>query len=84
MNGSVTVDTIISDVRKEIINSRIKYRNNEKTSDDTWLRVMVEELGEVAALLDDEGVDDETNDRINEELVQVIATGFNWLEFRNK
>lgn len=84
MNGCITVDTIIPEVRKEIINARTKYRKNKKTSDDTWLRVMMEEVGEVAALLDDEYIDEATNDRINEELIQVIAAGFNWLEFRNK
>ena len=84
MSGFWTVDDILPSIREEMIRARKKYKNPERTSDDTWYRVTGEELGEVAKLLDDEGIDQETNAKVNEELIQVVSTVLNWIEFRNK
>ena len=84
MSGSWTIDDLIPAVKEEIDRARQKYKNGEQTSDDTWYRIIGEELGEVAKLLDDEGIDEQTNILVNEELIQAAATIFNWIEFRNQ
>ena len=84
MDGLWTIDELMPAVKEEMDRARQKYKNGERTSDDTWCRTVVEELGEVAKLLDDEGIDEQTNILVNEELIQVAATVFNWIEFRNQ
>lgn len=53
-----------------------RWGGNRQLPDDTWLRILVEEVGEVAKALNDrEPVED-----LRAELVQVAAVAIAWIE----
>lgn len=59
-----------------------KYGPNPDDTDDEWLRILTEEIQETAALIDNDGTSPETENQLESELVQVIATAVRWLQHR--
>lgn len=58
----------------ELERARVKFPGEEGTfSDEMWLTVLVEEIGECARAIQDEGAD-----RLRAELVQVAAMAMRW------
>ena len=56
-----------------------KHPDGKRNSHDTWTRVMVEELGEVAKLLDTKGINSRNRKKLKKELTQVVAVAARWL-----
>ena len=66
---------IMMAVHQERLNQIEKWGSHRKLHPDTWVRVMAEELGEIANEIED----DSTGENITTELVQLAALCFAWL-----
>lgn len=76
----------IFDIADETARARAKHgRSFERSSDDAKLRILLEEVGEVAKALNDQQLADENystsalRDHLRAELVQVASLAVRWL-----
>lgn len=81
MTVRVNADTVdqslaLIRIRTERRSQDSKWGSQRRLPDDTWLRILMEEVGEVAEVLNDgEGLE-----RLDEELSQVAAVAVAWIE----
>ena len=66
-------------ILKEWERQDAKYPGNIHNSHDTWTRVLLEELGEAAKLLDTSGISNRNRKKLRKELTQVVAVSARWL-----
>ena len=73
------LERIMQMVLKEWRRQDRKHPDGQHNSHDTWTRVLVEELGEVAKLLDTKGITRRNRKKLRKELTQVVAVSTRWL-----
>ena len=79
-----TLDDVFDLVRKERTKQIAKYGNGEEFGDETWLRIAIEEIGEVAREMDHRGMTPAAEKRMESEIVQFVTVGCAWLCNRQK
>ena len=70
-------DEILDGIRRERKRQDEKWGADRSLSDETWLRILVEEVGEAAKLLEP---GEDHFDELPSELRQVAAVAVAWLE----
>ena len=71
----MTFDEIVELVRAERRRQIAKWGNRRDLHAETWLRILVEEVGEIAKEIED----DRIGENISPEIIQVAAVCFAWL-----
>ena len=75
------LDTIFEAIRQRKTEAEAKYGANPRyLHDETWLRVIVEEVGECANEITLDDIQDEQ--RLDDEIIDMIQTGVAWLQDR--
>lgn len=78
--ASIDYRTLWELVTKERERQQHVYGSNRALPHKRYLRIITEELGEVAKCLDDQGMGNLQKEHRNEELIQTIACVVCWLE----
>ena len=71
----MTFEQIVELVRSERHRQIAKWGNRRNLHAETWLRILVEEVGEIAKEIED----DRIGENISPEIIQVAAVCFAWL-----
>ena len=71
------IDEVFRDVRDERARQDSKWGADRNMPHDTWLRIVVEEVGESAVEIDTDGFD---LDKLYAEVIQVAASAVAWAE----
>ncbi len=71
---------IMTLVQNEWCRQDRRHPDQKSNTHDTWTRVLVEELGEAAKLIDTRGISRRNRRKLKLELVQVVSVAARWLD----
>lgn len=75
-----SLPAIMALVQKEWRRQDRRHPDQKSNTHDTWTRVLVEELGEAAKLIDTRGISRRNRRKLRSEIVQVVSVAARWLD----